>query len=543
MARVPMNTFDILLAFSMSSIACMLLMPVLIKYAHVLGMIDAPDARKVHVRAIPRSGGIAIAASALLTILSLVAHDAANLGLCVGGLVIVVFGLLDDALDLHYGWKFFGQFVAVMVVVVQGIQLHALPFFGLDLVPVWIAAPLTILFVIGGTNAVNLSDGLDGLAAGSLLLTFAFIAIFAAYSGGNDVTLMAVAIGGGLFGFLRYNTHPAIVFMGDTGSQFIGFMAANLSILLTQEVNTVLNPALPLLILGLPILDTLSVIIQRLRAGTSPFSADRRHIHHKLLSYGLQHPHAVAMIYLIQTAFLIGAFLFRYAADWQVVGYYLLLSSMILLGFHFADKYNFTLGSLSSSERRARRFFRSQWLFMFCRRYIETALLLFLLIATVVVIMSADIGWAQEMLLLLLAIVLCRFLPYGFQATLIRMSIYIAGTSVIYLDYDLPLDKQTLDMVADIFLAGLVLVTSLAIRVTRKSYFRLNNQDLLVVLLFMVAITLIKAEYLVRAIVYLSCLGYATEYLLHRDIYHYRVLRFLALLCMANVVFYVGSLQ
>lgn len=530
---------DLLLAFALSSLFCIVLLPILIKYAPVLGMVDIPGVRKVHADAVPRSGGIAIVFSAVCTIWLLLElkYDLDRpifTALMLGAGLVSLSGLLDDKFDLDYRWKFLGQFIALAVVVAQGIQFQTLPFFGLDAVPLWLSLPITALFIIGVTNAVNFSDGLDGLAAGSMLLTFTFLAIFAAYAGETSVALMALAVAGGLFGFLRYNTHPAVVFMGDTGSQFIGFVAASLSILLTQR--SAFSPALPLLILGLPILDTLSVMVQRLRAGVSPFSADKRHMHHKLLAYGLPHPKVVATTYLLQSAFLLGAFVLRYAADWMVVAYFVILASMIVGAFYWADKFLWHLSP--KQERRRSAFMRQRWIFQFCRKYIEAALLVCLLLATIVAMQVLQLRWGVELALLLLALGCWLGSPLGLQTTVVRIAIYFAGTSLIYINYDLLLNQTSIKIAGYLFLLLLVSITILAVRVTQKSAFRLNNQDLLVLLLFMVAMALVEAKYLTQTILYLCCLGYATEYLLLNQSENVRWLRLIAFVCMFHVVLF-----
>ena len=251
---------DYLISFFVATVVCWALIPILIRYAPQLGMLDAPGERKVHSVAIPRCGGVGIAAGTIIAAALLLPFNTLYQQLIIGGLIIVLFGIADDIFEINYKWKFLGQFLAVCYVVSQGIVIKIVPFMGMNEAPLYFSYTLTVLFVIGVTNAVNLSDGLDGLAAGIILLSLACIAFFAFFSGGTHIDVMAFAVIGGIVGFLRFNTHPAIIFMGDTGSQFIGFMAAFLVILLTQNVSTAFNPALPLLILGLPILDTISVI-------------------------------------------------------------------------------------------------------------------------------------------------------------------------------------------------------------------------------------------------------------------------------------------
>jgi UDP-GlcNAc:undecaprenyl-phosphate GlcNAc-1-phosphate transferase len=160
------------------------------------------------------------------------------------------------------------------------------------LLPAWVAVPLTVVAIIGVTNAINLADGLDGLAGGISLLSFCCIGYLAYLEGDISVGLAALAFIGAIFGFLRFNTHPATIFMGDTGSQLLGFAAITLSLALTQR-QTALSPLLPLILLGFPVLDTLTVMITRILRKRSPFSADRNHFHHNLLDLGFRHPESV----------------------------------------------------------------------------------------------------------------------------------------------------------------------------------------------------------------------------------------------------------
>jgi UDP-GlcNAc:undecaprenyl-phosphate GlcNAc-1-phosphate transferase len=195
-----------------------------------------------------------------------------------------------------------------------------------------VAIPLTLLVIIGVTNAINLSDGLDGLAGGISLLSFGCIGYLAYLEGDTYIGLVALALLGAIFGFLRFNTHPATVFMGDTGSQLLGFSAITLALDLTQG-ETALSPVLPLILLGFPVLDTLTVMTLRIARGRSPFSADKNHFHHNLMSLGLQHHESVLVIYLIQMLLVLAAFLLRFYSDWLLLSGYLLFSALVLALF------------------------------------------------------------------------------------------------------------------------------------------------------------------------------------------------------------------
>jgi UDP-GlcNAc:undecaprenyl-phosphate/decaprenyl-phosphate GlcNAc-1-phosphate transferase len=304
------------------------LIPALSAVATRFNVVDLPGERKVHERPIPRIGGIAMAAGAILPVILWASGDHFIWGWLAGAAIVVIFGIVDDCKDISPKWKFLGQFLAALVVVLLGkIKIHTLGMLlpGEDDLPGWVALSLTVLAIMGVTNAINLADGLDGLAGGICLLIFCCIGYLAYLEGDLLIGLVCLAMAGAIFGFLRYNTHPATVFMGDTGSQLLGFTAVTLSLALTQG-NTAISPVLPLLLLGIPVLDTLSVMTIRVMKGRSPFSADKNHIHHNLMALGLHHGESVMAIYACQTFLVVAAFLLRFHSDWLLLGGYLAFS-------------------------------------------------------------------------------------------------------------------------------------------------------------------------------------------------------------------------
>ena len=328
------------------------LVALLIKLAVPLGFIDFPDHRKVHLAAIPRVGGIGMVAGTFIALLMWVDLDPSILTLCWGIGMLSLFGMLDDRYNLNYRIKFIGQLISVIIVVFSGnILIKNLALFGSHSIPDFIAYPLTIFFLLGTTNAVNMSDGLDGLAAGLGLLSLACISYLAFLSDGHILISICIAIIGASLGFLRYNTHPALAFMGDTGSQFLGFSVGVLAISLTQHVNTALSGALPLFILGLPIIDTLRVISTRLSQRSSPFKADRNHFHHKLLAMGFDHYEAVLAIYLVQAIFISLAYFLRYESDELLLCVYIFLAALICGFFPLASKINLRHRVLGQGEK------------------------------------------------------------------------------------------------------------------------------------------------------------------------------------------------
>ena len=316
-----------LVALSITT-ACM---PWLKRTALRVGLTDRPGPRKVHQAPVPRVGGIAMAAGILVPMLVTVPLHASMIGFLGGVLVLLAFGVWDDRRDLDYRLKFLGQFLAVALVIAIGhVRIAELTLDHPVELPQAVSWLLTFGFLVGVTNAINLADGLDGLAGGLALLCLCAIAVFGAICGNHTVMAVALIESGAILGFLRFNTHPAQVFMGDGGSQVLGFSIGVLSILATQGGRTALSAALPLLLLGLPILDTVAVMLRRALAGRSPFSSDRSHLHHRLLDLGFAHHEAVVLIYCVQLGLFLLAYFLRFESDLLILSVFGVFSAMML---------------------------------------------------------------------------------------------------------------------------------------------------------------------------------------------------------------------
>jgi len=310
---------QLFLAFVVALSVTAALIPVLMRWAPAFGLTDAPGPRKVHSIPVPRVGGLAMAVGLLLPTLITVELTPAVRGLLLGRVVLLVFGLWDDRVNLGYRTKFAGQVIAAgLCMIVGNVHVGTLMVGSFIVLPQVVSILVTFVFLIGITNAVNLADGLDGLAGGMVLLCLCAIALFAAMSGNGAVVKLALIEAGAVLGFLRFNTHPARIFMGDSGSQMLGFSVGALALLATQGETCPLSAALPLLLLGLPIMDTLTVMFTRIRAGRSPFSADSNHLHHRLLALGFAHREAVLLIYLMQVALVLLAYFLRFESDSEV---------------------------------------------------------------------------------------------------------------------------------------------------------------------------------------------------------------------------------
>lgn len=333
-------TSSLFFSFIASLAVCLALIPVLVASAGSLHILDFPGGRKIHPAPIAKVGGVGFGVGALVAILLWAPKDDVVIGYLLGGLTIFLFGVWDDRVSLNYQVKFFGQLLSAgLVIWYGGIQFHGLPFFPDQVLPNWITMPLTLIFLLGVTNAVNLSDGLDGLAGGLTFLSFGGMTFLAYESGDTVLMLILFSVLGGLLGFMRFNTFPARVFMGDGGSQFLGLFLGVSALVLMDPGRGATNFSTILLLLGLPILDTVGVIIQRLRERRSPFLADRNHIHHKLLSIGFLHHEAVVLIYAFQAFMISFAYLLRWKKEFWSLGLYSAICSLILFLFFLPEKW------------------------------------------------------------------------------------------------------------------------------------------------------------------------------------------------------------
>jgi UDP-GlcNAc:undecaprenyl-phosphate/decaprenyl-phosphate GlcNAc-1-phosphate transferase len=281
------------------------------------GWVAAPaDGRHLHETPLPRFGGVAIfvAFAISLTLAVLVARSWSRISLNVSlrtlatilapGLLVFLLGLCDDIRSVGPYVKFSVQAVAASLLYASGLRITDLPVvLGHRQLPTILGLGLTILWVLGITNAFNLIDGLDGLAAGSALFSTMVVFVVALLGHFWLVALMSIALAGAILGFLRYNFNPATIFLGDCGSQFIGFMLSALALQGAQKAPTIIAVAIPVVSFGLPILETSLSVIRRLISGRPVFTADREHIHHKLLALGLSHRQVVIVLYAVSALF------------------------------------------------------------------------------------------------------------------------------------------------------------------------------------------------------------------------------------------------
>ena len=315
----------IIAAFAVAAVLSYFFTPPVKNFAHKVGAIDVPkDARRMHKKPIPRLGGLAIYGGFLCSILIFGQLDETMLCVLLGAAIIVALGIFDDVLALGAKLKFVVQIVAAAIPVCIGnlqiglfTNLNPLsdtPFVHLGV----LAVPVTIIWIVGITNAVNLIDGLDGLAVGVSSIAAITMLAVALLTGNMPIAITMAALAGACIGFMPYNLNPAKIFMGDTGSTFLGY--------------AVISFAVPFLILGLPIFDTANAIIRRVAAGRSPMSPDRGHVHHKLIDMGFNQKQAVAILYAISATLGLTAVVLTSSGEVKAIVLLLAVLVAILVG-------------------------------------------------------------------------------------------------------------------------------------------------------------------------------------------------------------------
>jgi UDP-GlcNAc:undecaprenyl-phosphate GlcNAc-1-phosphate transferase len=433
---------QLFLAFIVALSVTAALIPLLVRWAPTIGLTDAPGPRKVHSIPVPRVGGLAMAVGLLLPTLITVELTPAIRGLLLGLVVLLLFGLWDDRVTLGYRTKFAGQVLAAgLCMIVGNVHVGSLMIGSVIVLPQAVSTAITFIFLVGITNAVNLADGLDGLAGGLVLLCLCAIALFAAMSGNVTVAEMALIEAGAVLGFLRFNTHPARIFMGDSGSQMLGFSVGALALLATQGEACPLSAALPLLLLGLPIMDTLTVMLTRIRAGRSPFSADSNHLHHRLLALGFAHREAVLLIYMMQVALVLLAYSLRFESDSEVFLAFCVFAGMVLGLLRRASQSGWRLkylGESSGFRHYINGFSPAARIPALALGVMTTCLVIY---ATTVLASNRPVGADLGLMCLGMLIVLLLLSSWKAQRSLQwfeRTATYISVVLLVYLDQTMP---------------------------------------------------------------------------------------------------------
>lgn len=280
------------------------IMPVIRRLSQKVGALDAPDARKTHQNTVPSSGGVAIFFGFLIAILFFNNVSPEILGFLIGGTIITGVGLLDDIFDLPPIAKFFGQIMAALIVIYSGVHIDFVSNMGNGNDGLFylgsLSLPITFLWIIGITNAINFLDGLDGLAGGVTGIAAFTLATVSLLSGRYDAAVLSFTLAAAAFAFLPYNfsNNPRKkIFMGDSGSNFLGYGLAVVSIMGMVKAAAAFSMLIPVLILAVPIFDTIFAIIRRVLSGKSPFEADGLHLHHRIISKGLSRKQTTFILY------------------------------------------------------------------------------------------------------------------------------------------------------------------------------------------------------------------------------------------------------
>ena len=308
MPDLPINSelaIHLLLTIAVAFIISFAATPIVKSFAQKVGAMDVPgEARRVHDHPIPRMGGLAIFLGFLLSVLLFVDIDPQLQGILLGCVIIVATGAIDDIVSLNAWVKLFLQIAAALVAVLHGVRIEVManPVFWSS-TEYWIlgswAIPITILWIVGITNSVNLIDGLDGLAVGVSTISSITMLVIALLVADAHVALVLAALAGACVGFMPYNLNPAKIFMGDTGSLLLGYVLATTSVMGLFKFYAIVSFAVPLLALAVPLFDTIFAFCRRILHGQSPFHADRGHFHHRLIDMGLSQKQAVAVLYSI----------------------------------------------------------------------------------------------------------------------------------------------------------------------------------------------------------------------------------------------------
>jgi len=518
----------------------MAVIPVMVRFAPVLGMIDKPDSRKVHAVPIPRVGGVGIVIGALLPMLFLLPLDQSLVAFLFGGLVLLGFGAWDDSCELGHYVKFIGQFIAVLAVVFYGdVYVTNLPLMGGEPIPEMVGRLFTVVAMVGMINAINHSDGLDGLAGGESLMSLVCIAWLSWLAGGTTATIIALATIGGLFGFLRFNTYPARIFMGDGGSQFLGYTLGFLAIVLTQQVNPVMSPALPLLLLGLPIADIIAVFAQRIYHKMNWFRATRNHIHHRLLDIGFHHYESVVIVYSVQALLVLCAVVMPYGSDELIIGIYLAVVAGVFISLYVAERSRWHVRRKSDAallDGAIKAVKRSPWLPSISYAVIFYGISIFL-VSGAFISTNIPVDFTLVAVTLFSLLLLRLLAGYRLWFLPLRLLLYVVIIFVVYLlnTYQ-PAYLSGADILTYVFFGLLVVAIGLSIRFASEGNFSVTPMDYLVVLAVLVLAVLANKQIVdsgMTAIVLKAIiLFYGCELILNRMKNRWNVFTYAALLAL-----------
>ena len=305
----------ILLALAVAFTVSFFLLPYVRRFAESVGAVDQPSARRINDHPVPRMGGISIFCGFIVACLLFTRLTTQVKGILVGCCVISLMGAIDDVVDLNPWLKLVGQIVAAMIAVSFGVISDTFTNFlevgGFIYPGSTISRIITVLWIVGCTNAVNLIDGLDGLAVGMSSISAATLFVISLVVEGGDpnISVILVCLLGACIGFWPYNRNPAKIFMGDVGSQMLGYVLSTVSVIGLFKMHALVTMLIPVMSMAVPLADTSFAIVRRLLKGQSPFHADKGHLHHRLLALGLNQRQAVTVMYSISIVLSVFAFL------------------------------------------------------------------------------------------------------------------------------------------------------------------------------------------------------------------------------------------
>jgi UDP-GlcNAc:undecaprenyl-phosphate GlcNAc-1-phosphate transferase len=513
--------------FVLAMVVTMACLPALARLATRWLMVDQPGVRKVHSIPVPRVGGIAMAAGVFIAALLTIDLQTQDRWFLAAAGVLVLFGALDDRFDLDYRIKLIGQLLAVGFAVTAGdVQVRTITLDDVVLLPQWISLPLTVVFLVGVTNAINLADGLDGLAGGTTFLCLCAVALLSSVGDQGAGTALSLAFAGAVLGFLRFNTYPASVFMGDAGSQVLGFAIGVFSVRATQGAASQVSAAIPVLLLALPILDTLSVMVQRISERRSPFSPDKNHIHHKLLAMGFGHHEAVMVIYVLQAALFLSAYFLRYESDLLILGVVTIFFALSITVFQAATRSGWRLrrGSRAAADsglsRLVTRLQAPQMLPRLSYRVIAWALAIY---AVLIVLKTARFSSDLRLLISALLAVAVGFLVILRSRPLSlaeKAVVYVTATVLVYLDALVDTPDRLISALTWVAVAMAAVASAVRLRLHNDRRFQVTPLDLIVLFMALVVPSLPGTLHLPRggahAIAKLVIVFYAVEMLVSR---------------------------
>lgn len=458
-----------LVSFLIAILLSMMLIPLLVRVAPSMGLVDEPGPRKIHADVVPRVGGIAIFFGSVIPLLIWMPKTQLLFSLLAALTILFLFGVWDDIKDINFRYKFVGQILASLILVYWGgAEIHHFPFIEDYGLPGWLTRIFTVILLVGVTNAVNMADGLDGLAGGTSMLAIGCMSVTAYLANDPNVVVIGLSLIGAILGFLRFNTYPARIFMGDSGSQLLGFCSGLICILVTQQSNTALSPMMAILVLGLPLLDVFTVMAIRMSEGRSPFSADKNHIHHMFLNIGFSHREAVYIVYAIQIVLVVTAFLTRYTSDLVLLVLYLIFCTFLLTFISFARGY---MGATSEWVLRLQRLLAKIGLggelgaFRKFAYYLIRVLFSAILIFGVVCINKIPRDFGMLAALLLVMLLPALMIKNEFTNAVRRLCLYVTAGFVVYF---MELSQQDGGVIAT-YLPILFVMTGVAVALLIKT--------------------------------------------------------------------------